>query len=78
MNIGFSARSITCNRVKRFSGFLATELPSALDITKTYIYNFDPLKSHFYIVKLGFKRLYIIFLISARRGGSNEYPQTMF
>ena len=61
-----------------------------LDITKTYLYNFDPLKPHFYIVKLGFTGVYIIFLISAqnidcgysieppRRGGSNEYPQSMF
>ena len=32
-------------------------------ITKTRLYNFDPLKSHFYIVKLGFTRVYIIFLI---------------
>ena len=59
-------------------------------ITKTYLYNFDPLKPHFYIVKLGFTGVYIIFLISAqnidygysleppRRGGSNEYPQSMF
>ena len=59
-------------------------------ITKTYLYNFDPLKPHFYIVNLGFKRVYIIFLISAqniycgysleppRRGGSNEYQQSMF
>ena len=59
-------------------------------ITKTYLYNFDPLKPHFYIVKLGFTGVHIIFLISAqnidcgysleppRRGGSNEYPQTMF
>ena len=56
-------------------------------ITKTRLYNFDPLKPHFYIVKLGFTGVYIIFLISAqntdcwyslkppRRGGSNEYPQ---
>ena len=48
------------------------------------------LKPHFYIVKLGFTGVYIIFLISAqnidcgysleppRRGGSNEYPQSMF
>ena len=35
-------------------------------ITKTYLYNFDPLKPHFYIVKLGFIRVYIIFLISAQ------------
>ena len=59
-------------------------------ITKTCLYNFDPLKPHFYIVKLGFTGVYIIFLISAqnigceytleppRRGGSNEYPQSMF
>ena len=56
-------------------------------ITKTYLYNFDPLKPHFYIVKLGFTGVYNIFLISAQnidcgyslepplRGGSNEYPQ---
>ena len=59
-------------------------------ITKTRLYNFDPLKPHFYIVKLGFTGVYIIFLISAqnidcwyslelpRRGGSNEYLQSMF
>ena len=34
-------------------------------ITKTYLYNFNPLKPNFYIVKLGFKGVYIIFLISA-------------
>ena len=33
-------------------------------ITKTCLYNFDPLKPHFYIVKLGFTGVYIIFLIS--------------
>ena len=61
-----------------------------LPITKTRLYNFDPLKPHFYIVKLGFTGVYIIFLISAqnidcgysleppRWGGSNEYPQSMF
>ena len=59
-------------------------------ITKTRLYNFDPLKPHFYIVKLGFTGVYIIFLNTAqnincgysleppRRGGSNEYPQSMF
>ena len=59
------------------------------DITKTYLYNFDPLKPHFYIVKLGFTREYIIFLISAQnidcgdslepphRGDSNEHPQSL-
>ena len=61
-----------------------------LHITKTHLYNFDSLKPHFYIVKLGFAGVYIIFLISdqnidcghvlepPRRGGSNEYPQSMF
>ena len=57
-------------------------------ITKTCLYNFNPLKPHLYIVKLGFTGVYIIFLISAQnidcgyllelRGGSNEYPQSMF
>ena len=59
-------------------------------ITKTCLYNFDLLKPHFYIVKLGFTGVYIIFLIllknidcgyslePPRRGGSNEYPQSMF
>ena len=59
-------------------------------ITKTRLYNVDHLKPHFYIVKLGFRGVYIIFLISAqkhrlwysleppRRGGSNEYSQSMF
>ena len=60
--------------------------PALSDITKTYLCNFDPLKPHFYIVKLGFTGVYIIFLISAQkhrlwvlvRGSSNEYPQSMF
>ena len=59
-------------------------------IAKSYLCNFDPLKHYFYIVKLGFTGVYIIFLISAqniycgysleppRPGGSNEYPQSMF
>ena len=59
-------------------------------ITKTYLYNFDPLEPHFYIVKLRFTGIYIIFLIFAqnidcgypleppRRGGSNKYPQFIF
>ena len=35
-------------------------------ITKTYLYNYEPLKPHFYIVKLGLTGIYIIFLISAQ------------
>ena len=59
-------------------------------ITKTCLYNIDPLKPHLYIVKLGFTGVYFIFLISCqnidcrypleppRRGSSNEYPQSLF
>ena len=35
-------------------------------ITKTYLYKFDPLKTHCYIVKLGFTGVYIIFPNSAQ------------
>ena len=59
-------------------------------VKKTCLYNVYPLKPHFYIAKQGFTGIYIIFLISAqnidcgysleppRRGGSKEYPQSMF
>ena len=59
-------------------------------ITKTCLYNFDSLKSHFYIVKLGFIGVNIIFLFllknidcgyslePPRRGGSNGGLQSMF
>ena len=46
-------------------------------IAKTCLYNTDPLKPHFYIVKLGFTGVYIIFLISAQNIDC-EYPQSMF
>ena len=61
-----------------------------LNITKTYLYNFDPLKPLFYIVKLGFTGVTLFFLFRIknidcwylleppRRGGSNEYPQSVF
>ena len=64
-------------------------LANSGDITKTYLYHFDPHKPH-YIVKLGFTGVYIIFLNSAlkhrlwysleppRRGGSNEYHNLYF
>ena len=38
---------------------------STKTITKPCLYNVDPLKSHFYIAKLGFTGVYIIFLIFA-------------
>ena len=34
-------------------------------IMKTCLYNFDPLEPHFYIVKLGFTGVYIIFVALA-------------
>ena len=61
-----------------------------MPITKTRLYNFNPLKPHFYIVKLGFTGVYIISLILLKnidcgyslepplRGGSNEYPNLCF
>ena len=81
--ISFCQQEIHCN--DNISGNKCSRC-----ITKTYLYNFDPLKPHFYIVKLGFTGVYIIFLIYAqnidcgysleppRRGGSNECPQSMF
>ena len=58
-------------------------------IRKTHLYNVDSLQPHFYIVKLGFTGVDIIFLISALRhcgyslelpqwSSSDEYPQSMF
>ena len=47
-----------------------SSLESPLDfeiITKTCLYKVDTLKPHFYIVKLGFTGVYIIFLISAQK-----------
>ena len=42
---------------------LMIECTQFLCITKTRIYAFDPLKPHFYIVKLGFTGVYISFII---------------
>ena len=39
---------------------------SSRNISKTCLYNFDPLKPHFYIAKLGFTGVYIIFPIFAQ------------
>ena len=58
-------------------------------IRKTCPCNVYPLKPHFYIVKLGYTGIYLFFLFllqdidcgyslePPRRGGSNEYPQSM-
>ena len=70
--------------------FLMLQLRYLIHITKTCLYNFDPLKPHFYIVKLGFIgiTLFFLFLLKnidcgyslepPRWGGSNEYPLSMF
>ena len=67
--------------------YSVSELSLTFSITKTYLYNFDPLKPHFHIVKLGYT-LFLLFLLKnidcgyslepPRRGGSNEYPQSLF
>ena len=80
-----------CSIKMRTHVFNGRKVPKyAYSITKTRLYNFDPLKPDFFKAKLGFSGLYINFLISAqnidcgysleppRRGGSNEYPQSMF
>ena len=82
---------INLDRKFTFEGFiLCRQFQHVIYITKICLYNFDRLKPHFYIVKLGFTGVYIIFLIllqnidceyslePPRRGGSNEYPQSMF
>ena len=51
-----------------------------MHITKECLYNFDPLEPHFYIVKLGFTGVCIIFLISAQNidcGYSLEPPRLL-
>ena len=62
------------------------------NITKTCQYNFEPLKPHFYIVKLGFIGVYIHYfsyfflknidcgysLEPPRQGSSIKYSQSMF
>ena len=63
------------NEIKNISSLIKIQKRNTLysvmstfvTITKTHLYNFDPLKPHFYIVKLGFTRVYIIFLISAQK-----------
>ena len=58
-------------------------------ITKTCLYNFVLLKSHFYTVKLGFTGVYVFLFLLKNidcgyslelpcQGGSNKYPQYMF
>ena len=79
---------------KNHKPFLTDRLSYASTLSSTsrkhaYII-LTPLEPHFYIVKLVFTGVYIIFIIwlktidcgyslePPRRGGSNEYPQSMF
>ena len=61
------------NQPKRCDLTVQKYMYKVLNITKTYIYNFDPLKIHFYIVKLGFTGVNIIFLISVLSRNMNIY-----
>ena len=47
--------------------FFITVFLLQLNIRETCLYNFDPLKPHFYIVKLGFTGVYIIFLFLPKK-----------
>ena len=52
----------------RFVDIRSIFLPrSGLIISKTSLYNVDPLKPHFYTVKRGFTEVYIIFLILQKK-----------
>ena len=44
--------------LKTLHHWLPTECPAKTDITKTCLYNFDPHKPHFHIVKLAFTGVY--------------------
>ena len=66
------------------------EIRKLYAIMKIRQFNFDPLQLRFYMVKLGFTGVYLIFLILLKnkdcryslelphQGSSNEYPQSMF
>ena len=47
--------------------FTTARSKAVVHITKTCLYNFDPLKPHFYKVQPGLTWVYIIFLISAQK-----------
>ena len=81
----------TDSRTSQVAVFLQLNVPMCSSVHQENAYIILTLLSpHFYKVKVGFTRVYIIFLISAknidcgysleppRRCGSNEYPQSMF
>ena len=61
-----SADALTIPKLGSVLGYKICLLTFRETILKTRLYNFDPLKPHFYIVKLGFTGVDIIFLISAQ------------
>ena len=69
--------SIVLKLCRRSLHSLRMCMGSSYYTTETCLYNFDPIKTHFYIVNLGFTGVNIIFFFS-RRGGSNDFPQSMF
>ena len=62
----FNASRRLCFVIVDLGGFFYC-LKEAVLITKTCLYDFDPFKTHLYIVKLWFTGVYIIFLISAQK-----------
>ena len=69
--IAFISRTIkllyVAYKIRNVEYFIIKRIKSWFYITKTCLYKVDPLKPHFYIVKLGFTGVYIIFLISAQK-----------
>ena len=60
-----STQSLRCLNQETLLPWLFKNEPSE-DIMKTCLYNFNPFKPHFYIVKLGFTGVYNILLIFAK------------
>ena len=86
----FKRKELTPRSLSLFSSRSLLRWEQTQIITKTCLYNFDLLKPHFYTVKRGLQgyTLFCLFLLKniecayslgpPRRGGSNEYPQSMF
>ena len=67
-SLAFGRRVLAVHKKKdQVSCLFLAHLITFCLITKTRLYNFYPLKPHFYTVKLRFTGIYIIFLISAQK-----------
>ena len=83
-------QEVTNNLNKETVKEIVNSCGSKKTIRKTCPCNEYPLKPHFYIVKLGYAKVYLFFLFllqnidcgyslePPRRGGCNVYPQSMF